>query len=318
MLAGHGVEVTVVRRAAALAERPVDADTTVLVTSTDDLGRATARALGAHDRGRRRGAGRSRRRPCSAPWGCRSTVGRRRRGRPAPTAGCTDDLLAGLDRRRRALGRLPRRRGAAPVTGCFAAPRERGAAALVARVDRADPTYAVGGDRRAHQRPGRARRQRRGRAAAARPARPAGLVRPRPSRRRSPATRGSVARPAAPLARARRCGWSRVAVARDDAVARPAARAAGASSRCRWWSRPSRPPRAAAGSTAGSGDRAHAADDPPRAPPRAGWPRGCGSRRRRRPAARWSRRGPRHRSATPREVARPARPTAPRPRRRPP
>ena len=70
-----------------------------------------------------------------------------------------------------------------PVTGCFTRRRRRAAAALVARVDRASATYAVGAaDVLTNDQVDR-RRQRRGRAAAARPARPAGLVRPRPARR---------------------------------------------------------------------------------------------------------------------------------------
>ena len=43
VLARHDVDVTVVRRAAALARTRVDADTTVVVTSTEQLGRSTAR-----------------------------------------------------------------------------------------------------------------------------------------------------------------------------------------------------------------------------------------------------------------------------------
>ena len=45
VLARHGIDVTVVRRAATLESTDVDADTTVLVTSTGELGRATTRAV---------------------------------------------------------------------------------------------------------------------------------------------------------------------------------------------------------------------------------------------------------------------------------
>lgn len=48
VLADQGVEVEVVRSAAALEDTPVDGGTTVLVTSPDNLGRSTARRLLAH------------------------------------------------------------------------------------------------------------------------------------------------------------------------------------------------------------------------------------------------------------------------------
>ncbi|WP_457206823.1 DUF4350 domain-containing protein [Nocardioides sp. P5_C9_2] len=50
VLADEGVEVDVVRSAAALEDATVDAGTTVLVTSADHLGRSTARRLLAHTR----------------------------------------------------------------------------------------------------------------------------------------------------------------------------------------------------------------------------------------------------------------------------
>ncbi len=45
VLARHGVPVTVVRRAAELEKAALDRDTTLVVTSTDQLGRGTARDL---------------------------------------------------------------------------------------------------------------------------------------------------------------------------------------------------------------------------------------------------------------------------------
>jgi hypothetical protein len=48
VLADHGVEVSVVRRATLLDRTPVDADTTVLVTSSESLGRSTAGRLQEH------------------------------------------------------------------------------------------------------------------------------------------------------------------------------------------------------------------------------------------------------------------------------
>ena len=144
VLAGHGVDVTVVRRAAALEDTAVDANTTVLVTSTGALGRATARALGRHTTA----AGTL---VLAAPA---PTVIRTLRlpltvagtgGGDGTAAGCADDLLAGLTvTTGPSAGYGPR--GDAPVTGCFeASGAERGSTvSLVARVDRATTTYAVG------------------------------------------------------------------------------------------------------------------------------------------------------------------------------
>jgi Domain of unknown function (DUF4350) len=144
VLAGHGVDVTVVRRAAALEDTAVDANTTVLVTSTGDLGRATARALGRHTTA----AGAL---VLASP---QPTVIRTLRlpltvagtgGGDSTEAGCADDLLEGLTvATGPSAGYGPRRD--APVTGCFEAPgAERGSTvSLVARVDRATTTYAVG------------------------------------------------------------------------------------------------------------------------------------------------------------------------------
>ena len=140
VLARHGVDVTVVRRAAELARTRVDAGTTVVVTSTEDLGRATARALDAHTAG----AG-SVVLASPAPTVIRAlrlpvTV-ERTGGGDHTQARCDDTLLGDL-----AVDTGPSmgygRRGAAPVTGCFRV--EGSDASLVARVDRGPATYAVG------------------------------------------------------------------------------------------------------------------------------------------------------------------------------
>ena len=141
VLAGHGVQVTVVRRAAGLEAAALDRDTTVVVTSTDQLGRATARALGA----RVVSAGAV---VLAAPG---STVLEALRlplepddadGAGSTAARCDDDLLAGLT-----VDVGPstgyHTAGSGSV-GCFRGDGER-PAALVARVDRRVTTYAVGG-----------------------------------------------------------------------------------------------------------------------------------------------------------------------------
>ena len=144
VLAGHDVEVTVVRRAAQLERTRVDADTTVVVTSTGELGRATARDLDAHTAGAGAVVLAS-----PAPTVIRTlrlplTV-ERTGGGDRTQARCDDALLGDL-----AVDTGPSAgygsRGGAPVTGCFAA---SGAApgstvSLVARVDRGVATYAVG------------------------------------------------------------------------------------------------------------------------------------------------------------------------------
>ena len=144
VLARHGIDVTVVRRAATLESTDVDADTTVLVTSTGELGRATTRALG-----RQTTAAGALVLASPAPTVIRTlrlplTVASTGGG-DGTEAGCTDDLLGGLT-----VATGPSagygRRGDASVTGCFEAPgAERGSTvSLVARVDRATTTYAVG------------------------------------------------------------------------------------------------------------------------------------------------------------------------------
>lgn len=142
VLARHGVAVTVVRRAAELERTRVDRDTTVLVTSTDRLGRGTARALGRHSVS----AG-------SMVLAAPGTAVLRALRLPLDVggasvaqgteAGCDDELLAGLAVD---VGTSVgyRSRDGAGVVGCFRGPG-RTPAALVARVDRGVPTYAVGG-----------------------------------------------------------------------------------------------------------------------------------------------------------------------------
>ncbi len=142
VLADHGVRVSVVRRAADLDRTPVDADTTVLVTSSESLGRSTARRLDVHT----------------------VTAGAVVLAAPGPTvlralrlpvhlddaaggdhteARCDDPLLGGLT-----VDVGPtvgyRAREGAGVVSCFRGPGAR-PASLVARVDRGVPTYAVAG-----------------------------------------------------------------------------------------------------------------------------------------------------------------------------
>ena len=142
VLAGHGVQVRVVRRAAELDRTPVDEDTTVLVTSTESLGRGTTRRLDVHT----------------------VTAGAVVLADPGPVvlrglrlpvhlgdvavgdltrAGCEDPLLSGLTVDVAPTAGYRADTGAGVVT-CF---RGTGArpAALVARVDRGVPTYAVAG-----------------------------------------------------------------------------------------------------------------------------------------------------------------------------
>lgn len=142
VLARHDVQVVVVRRAAELARTRVDADTTVLVTSTEQLGRGTARQVDV----RTVAAGtlvlaepaptvlRTLRLPVEMDD---ALVGDRTR------AGCEDTLLAGL-----AVDVGPsvgyRGEPGSRVDTCFAG-RGEDPASLVARVDRGVATYVVGG-----------------------------------------------------------------------------------------------------------------------------------------------------------------------------
>ena len=133
VLAAQGVDVTVVRRAAELDRAAVDADTTLVVTSSDQLGRTTARRLNE----RAAAAGTlvlpapvaTLRRALDLPV----TVGEDRRG----GTDCSDDLLRGLTIE---VEDSPGYRSDdSAVTLCFAG--------LVARIDGTDrpTTYAVGG-----------------------------------------------------------------------------------------------------------------------------------------------------------------------------
>jgi hypothetical protein len=142
VLADRGVPVTVVRRAGQLDRTRVDRDTTVVVTSSGNLGRATADRL----RERTRSAG------ALVLPGPEATLLRAlrlpvevddARVPSRTTARCDDPLLAGLTLDVGAsVGYRPR--AGATATTCF---RGRGEdpASLVARVERDAPTYAVGG-----------------------------------------------------------------------------------------------------------------------------------------------------------------------------
>ncbi len=142
VLADHGVAVTVVRRAAELERTPVGAGTTVLVTSPERLGRATARALGAHVRGAAAlvlaAPGPRVLRSLGLPLAVTDagTAGR-------TPAACADPLLEGLEVE---VGRSAgyHGTGGGRVTGCFPGTGDP-SAALVARVDRVVATYVLGG-----------------------------------------------------------------------------------------------------------------------------------------------------------------------------
>ena len=123
--------------------------------------------------------------------------------------------------------------------------------------------------------------------------RPAGLVRPRRSTTSSATTASACAtllprwiRPA--------CGCGAIAVRRPGRSGGPAGSGRWPPSRCRWSSRPSRPPAAGAGSTArpATGPRRRGAA---RGPPAPGSPSGCACGSGRRPGRPGPRRGPAHR-----------------------
>lgn len=141
VVAAQGVQLTVVRRAAELQRTAVDADTTLVVTSSDHLGRSTARQV----RERAAGAGTlvlaapvaTLRRTLDLPL----TVDE---ARPAERsrADCTDGLLGGLTV---SVGDSPGYRSEDPrVTTCFPGAGDE-PTGLVARIDGGTPTYAVGG-----------------------------------------------------------------------------------------------------------------------------------------------------------------------------
>ena len=140
VLEQHGVQVSVVRRAAQLARARVDGDTTVLVTSPGNLGRAGSREV--ELRTLRAGAvvlagpGRTVLEALALPLQPADAGNGRRTG-----AGCDDPLLSGLSLQ---VSRSIGYRGTGPsLTPCF---RSGGSpAALVVRVDRGAPVYAVGG-----------------------------------------------------------------------------------------------------------------------------------------------------------------------------
>jgi hypothetical protein len=144
VLADRGVDVTVVRRAGELDRTAVDATTTVLVTSSENLGRSTARGL--EERSARAGA-----LVLAAPGAVLLgaldlpvTVGAARTGgrtRGRTEARCDDPLLAGLTLEVPASRGY--RAGRGSVETCFRGEGD-GAASLVARIDRRAVTYAVG------------------------------------------------------------------------------------------------------------------------------------------------------------------------------
>ena len=143
VLASHGVDVDVVRRSTELDGAAVDTRTTVMVTSTGNLGRSTARQL---DR-RSAGAGTL---VLATP---ESTATRVLRlplqttvvsvdGSTGP-ARCPDPLMHGLSLD---LGTALayRARSGSTVHQCFV-DGGKNPSALVVRVDRAVPTYVIGG-----------------------------------------------------------------------------------------------------------------------------------------------------------------------------
>jgi hypothetical protein len=144
VLADQGIELTVARNAAELGRAPVDADTTVLVTSTDQLGLGTAREVGA--RSRAAGAlvlaapGRT------AIRGLRLPIKEVYADVERAEAGCDDPLVSGLSLEvGPSIGyRTVAGGGRDPVEACYGGTGPRSESLLV-RVDRATPTYAVGG-----------------------------------------------------------------------------------------------------------------------------------------------------------------------------
>ncbi|MEP7089658.1 MAG: DUF4350 domain-containing protein [Nocardioidaceae bacterium] len=141
VLEDHGVQVTVVRRAAGLERAAVDGDTTVVVTSPENLGRTTARRLGV--RTLRAGA-----LVLAAPGRTLVSALRLPVTPEVPRAGtrvradCRDALLSGLELEVPATTAY--RVEDTTVTGCFAGGRRN--PALVVRVDSDTSTYVVGAD----------------------------------------------------------------------------------------------------------------------------------------------------------------------------
>ncbi len=141
VLAEHGVQVSVVRRAARLERTPVDGDTTVVVTGSGSLGRSTARQLEEHTAGAGAlvlpGPGATLARALDLP-----VVADEDSPGGRTSARCADPLLSGL------VLRVPpspayRARGGT-VVSCFTGPGAR-PPAWISRVDGAGPsTYVVG------------------------------------------------------------------------------------------------------------------------------------------------------------------------------
>jgi hypothetical protein len=144
VLADRGVQVSVVRRAARLDRTPVDEDTTVVVTGSENLGRSTARRLEVHAAGAGAlvlpGLGTTLARALDLP-----VVAADDRAGGRTSARCADPLLSGLVLRVPPSSAYRARRGAT-VVSCFTGPGSR-PPAWVSRVDGAgSPTYVVGAD----------------------------------------------------------------------------------------------------------------------------------------------------------------------------
>jgi hypothetical protein len=137
----HGVEVTVVRRAADLEQARIDQGTTLVVTSTENLGRRTASRLDV----RSRAAGDL---VVATPSPTvmrvlRLPLKEERVRRDTTAAGCDDVALRDL-RVDAGVSLAYRARPGAPATSCFPADGSE-PHSLVVRLDRAVPTYVVGG-----------------------------------------------------------------------------------------------------------------------------------------------------------------------------
>jgi hypothetical protein len=146
VLSAHGVQVSVVRRASELEDEVLDADTTVMVTSTGDLGRSTTRRL-------REAAGDTGALVLAAPSSSvvstlRLPIAVERSGSGGRVgANCRDPLLTGLrldvpaSTSYRASGDSTE-----PVTVCFPAPGAAPVSFLVEVGGPASPTYVIGAE----------------------------------------------------------------------------------------------------------------------------------------------------------------------------
>jgi hypothetical protein len=145
VVARHGVDVTVVRRAKQLAGTSIDRDTTVMVTSSQNLGRATAAQL--HRRSVDAGtvvlAGPST--TLIEAFGLPLVAAEANVGR-STAAGCADPLVADLvlDVTPSIGYRDEQHRPGSDVEECFPGRGTRPGALLV-RADKTSPVYAVGG-----------------------------------------------------------------------------------------------------------------------------------------------------------------------------